>query len=105
MRATRTLFVIATAAGLFSAAACTSGTTADCSADAAGTPNQDPNAWCGVPAGGDASVGVPEGGPTETGAPDSGPAPDGGGSETGLPEVGLPEVGLPEVGLLDSPLG
>lgn len=98
-RAARTLFVFATAAGLCLYAGCTSGTTADCSADGGGTPNQ--TAWCGVPAG-DASE-VPEtGGPAETGTGDSGgieageagpdapleAAPDGGGggAETGSPE-------------------
>jgi len=97
-----TLFVLATAAGLSLAAACTSGTTADCSADAGGTPN--PNAWCGVPAGGDAGE-LPEGSPMETGTVDSttetGPeaAPD-----MGAPEMGSSETGTAEAGP-DAPRG
>ncbi|HEX8792472.1 MAG TPA: hypothetical protein VF765_16095 [Polyangiaceae bacterium] len=93
--AVRTLFLLAAGAGLAVVAACTSGTTADCSPDAGGTPN--PNAWCGVPAG-DATE-MPEsgsGGPTETGAGDAAPetgtgtgdaAPEGAATETGSPEA------------------
>lgn len=101
--AARTLLVFTALAGLSLYAGCTSGTTADCSPDAGGTPNL--TAWCGVPAG-DASEMPESGGPTETGAGDSGgidsapesggpdaapeAAPDGGeggGSETGSPEA------------------
>ena len=106
MRALPTLFVLAAAAGLSLAAACTSGNTADCSPDAGGTPNQNPNAWCGVPAG-DATE--PEGSTMETGTTDStteaGPeaAPETGGPETGSAETG-PETG-PAEGGADAPKG
>lgn len=92
MKARRTLFVFAMAAGL-SSAACTSGTTANCSADAGGTPNSDPNAWCGVPAGEGGEPMPSEGGPadsaTETGA---------------MPDAGRPEAASPEAAA-DAPAG
>ena len=87
MRALPTLFVLATAAGLSLAAACTSGTTASCSSDDAG---------CGVPAS-DASG---ETSPTETGTGDS--AAETGAPETGSPEAGSPETGSPETGSRDA---
>lgn len=90
MKARRTLFVFAMAAGL-SSAACTSGTTANCAADAGGTPSSDPNAWCGVPAG--------EGGePAESGPADSA-------ADTGaMPDAGRPETASPEAAA-DAPAG
>jgi hypothetical protein len=81
----RASFVLATAAGLSLAAACTSGTTAKCSPDEAGM-SSNPN--CGVPAG-DASES--ETSPNETGTGDSA-------AETGAPETGSPETGSPEAG-------
>lgn len=104
MRGARTLFVFATVAlplpAIALIAACTSGSTADCSPDGGGTPN--PNAWCGVPAG-DASE-VPEGGPTmETGAGDSAQE-TGTGPEAAPPEAGRPETGSPEAAA-DAPQG
>jgi hypothetical protein len=85
MRAIPTLFVLATAAGLSLAAACTSGTTANCSAGDGG-----PDA-CGVPAG-DAEFPDTTTGDSaaETGAPETGSP------ETGSPETGSPETGSPE---------
>jgi hypothetical protein len=77
LRRPSTLFVFAMVAGLSSSAACTSGTTADCSPDAGGNPNQP--AWCGVPAG--------EGGESEGGAMDAAP-------EAGHPETGAPEAAV-----------
>jgi hypothetical protein len=101
MRALPTLFVLATAAGLSLAAACTSGTTANCSAGDGGSPDA-----CGVPAG-DAEL--PDTTLTETGTGDSaaetGPeaAPDGGHPETGAMETGAQDTGSPEAS--DAPPG
>lgn len=90
--AARTLFVLATAAGVSLMAACTSGSTADCSPGEGGNPNQP--AWCGVPAGDSGEV--PETSPMDTGsgdsaseagpdaAPETGAAPESG---TGSPEA------------------
>ncbi len=96
--AARTLLVLATAAGLSLIAACTSGSTADCSPDAGGTPNA--NAWCGVPAG-DASMGETTS-PTDTGATDTGSGEAAGeaGPDGGQP----PESGSPEAAS-DAPQG
>jgi hypothetical protein len=94
MRALPTLFVLATAAGLSLAAACTSGTTANCSPGEGGTPNS--SAWCGEPAG-DAEL-PDTTTPMETGTGDSA-------AETGpeaAPETGGPETGAPETGSKDA---
>jgi hypothetical protein len=105
MRAVRTLFVLATAAGLSLAAACTSGTTANCSPGEGGTPNS--SAWCGEPAG-DAELpdSTTEAGTgdstTETGAPETG-SPETGSPETGS-ETGSKDTGAPD-GALDAPKG
>ena len=88
MRAVPTLFVLATAAGLSLAAACTSGTTATCSEGDGGGPDA-----CGVPAG-DAEL--PDTTTTDTGTGDSAGPETGGPSETGSPETGSPETGSPE---------
>jgi len=82
MRALPTLFVLATAAGLSLAAACTSGTTANCSAGDGGGPDA-----CGVPAGDSGEFDTT----METGTGDSA-------AETGSPETGSPETGSPETG-------
>jgi len=81
------LFVLATAAGLSLAAACTSGTTANCSGGDGGGPDA-----CGVPAG-DAEFPDTT---TETGTGDS--AAETGAPETGAPETGSPEASSPETG-------
>ena len=93
MKALPTLFVLATAAGLSLAAACTSGTTANCSGGDGGGPDA-----CGVPAGDaefpDTTTGTDTGtgdSAAETGAPETG-APETGSLETGSPETGSPEA-------------
>jgi hypothetical protein len=82
----RTLFFLATAAGLSLAAACTSGTTANCSAGDGGGPDA-----CGVPAGDSGELPDTT---METGTGDS--ATETGSPETGSPETGSPETGSPE---------
>lgn len=104
--AARSLVVLALAAGFSVLAACTSGSTANCSPDEGGTPNT--TAWCGVPAG-DASE-VPEtSGPMETGAGDAAQDTGGGGPDTGAGMDAAPETGQPETGsseaAADAPAG